>query len=222
VTLEVSDPPARPRAAPDWEAAAQRLVSALRGQPDDDARSRLLERVATRVGGAHYLAFIQLLCAVQHFGDTNARRGLAEALAGALARHRLPAGPIPAWGASSLPANGPGSGLLYVGHASGARRLGPIEFLCASLTQSAGGAGAAPDDDVAFALRCVIELVGASPRAVDLYTAQLVVDADDPLQGTLNRRTRDTLRAIAGLWRAGESPERIVRRGLAAGRSLPV
>jgi hypothetical protein len=68
----------------------------------------------------------------------------------------------------------------------------------------------------------VIQLVGASPRAVELYTARLVVDADDPLQGTLNRRTRDVLRAIAALWRAGESPERIVRRGLAAGRSLPV
>ena len=221
VAPEASDPPARPGAVSGWEAAAQRLVSALRDQPDDDARSRLLERIATRFGGARYLAFVQLLCAVQHFGDALARRRLAEALAGALARHRLPAGQIPAWGAPSLPATGPGVGLPRAGQVSGGRRLGPIEFLCASLTQPGGG-GAASEDDVEFALRCVIQLVGASPRAVELYTARLVVDADDPLQGTLNRRTRDVLRAIAALWRAGESPERIVRRGLAAGRSLPV
>jgi len=220
VVAEASDPPARSRAAPRWEAAAQRLVSALGEQPDDDASSRLLERIATRFGDARYLAFVQLLCAVQHFGDAVARRRLADALAGALARHRLPAGQIPAWGAPSLPVYRPGSGLPRAGQLSGARRLGPIEYLCASLTQS-GGAAASPGDDVEFALRCVIELVGASPRAVELYTARLVVHADDPLQGTLNRRTRDVLRAIAGLWRAGESPERVVRRGLAAGRTLP-
>jgi hypothetical protein len=215
------DPTAPSRPARRWEAAAQRLVSALQAQPDDDARSRLIERVATRFGDARYLAFIQLLCAVQHFGDVPARRCLAEALAGALARHRLPSGQIAAWGAPNLPAFRTADGLPRAGNRSGTRRLGPIEYLCASLGQS-GGAGPGPGDDVEFALRCVIELVAASPRAVALYTAHLLVHADDPLQGTLNRRTRDVLRAIAGLWRAGESPERIVRRGLAAGRALPV
>jgi len=215
------DPTGASRPARRWEAAAQRLVSALQAQPDDDARSRLLERIATRFGDARYLGFIQLLCAVQHFGDVAARRRLADALAGALARHRLPSGPIAAWGAPNLPAFGAAAGLPRAGQRSGTRRLGPIEFLCASLGQS-GGTGPVPGDDVEFALRCVIELVAASPRAVELYTAHLLVHADDPLQGTLNRRTRDVLRAIAGLWRAGESPERIVRRGLAAGRTLPV
>jgi len=217
VVPAASDPSAADRGAPRWEAAAQRLVSALGGQPDDDARSRLLERVALRFGDARYPAFVQLLCAVQHFGDATARRRLADALAGALVRHRLPAGRIPAWGAPSVPASMAGSGVPRTGQLSGTRRLGPIEFLCASLTQP----GAPPDADAQFALRCVIELVGASPHAVELYSARLVVHADDPLQGTVNRRTRDVLRAIAGFWRAGESPERIVRRALAAGHSLP-
>jgi hypothetical protein len=211
----------RPSETPRWEAAAQRLVSALREQPDDDARSRLLERVAARFGDDHYLRFVQLLCAVQHFGDPRARTIVADALAGALARHRLPAGAIPAWGAPAFRPAAFSGGLSAAGGLSGTRRLGPIEFLCASLLQP-GGRPAPEADQVEIALRGVIALVDASRRAAELYVARLAVHADDPLQGTLNRRTRDTLRAIAGHWRTGETPERIVRRGLAAGLSVPV
>ena len=211
----------RPSDTPRWEAAAQRLVSALREQSDDDARSRLLERVAARFGDEHYLGFVQLLCAIQHFGDARARGIVADALAGALTRHRLPAGAIPAWGAPSFRPAAHAGGLAAAGGLAGTRRLGPIEFLCASLLQPGGRA--VPDAaQVEVALRCVIALVDASRRAAELYVARLAVHADDPLQGTLNRRTRDTLRAIAGHWRAGDTPERIVRRGLAAGLAVPV
>ncbi|MFZ4757473.1 MAG: hypothetical protein ACOYLX_04785 [Burkholderiaceae bacterium] len=216
-----ADPRLNPSDTLRWEAAAQRLVSALREQADYDARSRLLERVAARFGDEHYLGFVQLLCAVQHFGDPRALGIVADALAGALARHRLPAGPIPAWGAPAFRPAAFAGGLAAAGGLAGMRRLGPIEFLCASLLQP-GSRSAPPADQVEIALRCVIALVDASRRAVELYVAQLAVHADDPLQGTLNRRTRDTLRAIAGHWRAGDSPERIVRRGLAAGLAVPV
>jgi hypothetical protein len=205
---------------PRWEAAAQRLVSALREQADDDARSRLLERVAARFGDEHYLGFVQLLCAVEHFGDPRARAIVADALAGALARHRLPAGAIPAWGAHSFGPPALGGGLAAASAMTGTRRLGPVEFLCASLLQP--GARSAPQrEEVELALRSVIALVGASRRAVQLYVERIAVHADDPLQGTLSRRTRDTLRAIATHWRDGDTPERIVRRGLAAGLSMP-
>lgn len=215
-----ADPRARPGSEPRWEAAAQRLVTALRGQPDDDARSRLLERVCARFGDRGYLGFVQLLCAVQHFGDPRARAILADALAGALERHRLPAGAIPAWGAPSLRPAGGGSVRPGAGGLSGVRRLGPIEFLCAALLQPAGRA-APRIDDVDFALRRMIELVSTSRTAVELYAARLAVHADDPLQGTLSRRTRDMLRAIATHWRPGEPAERIVRRALAAAHSQP-
>ncbi|MFN7641964.1 MAG: hypothetical protein ACK5PW_02565 [Burkholderiales bacterium] len=215
-----ADPRLHPSETTRWEAAAQRLVSALREQIDDDARSRLLERVATRFGDEHFLGFVQLLCAVQHFGDASARSIVADALAGALAHHRLPAGAIPAWGAPSFRPAALAGGLPPGGGLTCTRRLGPIEFLCASLLQP-GSRSAPQADQVEIALRCVIMLVNTSRRAVELYVARLAVHADDPLQGTLNRRSRDTLRAIAGHWRAGDTPERIVRRSLAVGLAVP-
>jgi hypothetical protein len=210
-----------PSGTPRWEAAAQRLVSALRAQGDDDLRSRLLERVSARFGDEHYLWFVQLLCAVQQFGDPSARSIVADALAGALARHRLPSGSIPAWGAPAIqPAAHPGVTTARASPA-GTRRLGPIEFLCALLLQP-GGRSTPQPGHIEFALRCIVALVGASSRAAELYVEQLVVRADDPLQGTLSRRTRDALRAIATHWRAGDTPERICRRGLAAGLAVPI
>lgn len=205
--------------SPRWEAAAQRLVSALAAQPDRDARCRLLDRVAGRLRTPHYLSFVQLLCAVERFGDAAARTLVAEALADALESDRLPSGAVPAWGASSFrPAAA--LGVSAASLASGGRRLGPIEFLCAALLQP-GVQPAASRSDADFALQRVIALVNASPRAAALYAARLQSHAADPLEGALSLRTRGTLQALGAHWQAGDSPERIVRRALAAGLAPP-
>lgn len=195
--------------SPRWEAAAQRLVSALAAQPDAAARNRLLERVAARFGSAHYLSFVQLLCAVEQFGDPSARAIVADALSGAIASGRVPTGTVPAWGAASArPAAAGPSG-------SGGRPLGPIEFVCAALLQPGvtPSAGAA---DAEFALRRLVALLNASPRAATLYAARLRAHAGDPLEGALSRRTRATLDALGAHWTPGEPPERMVRRAIAA------
>ena len=197
---------------PRWQAAAQRLVSALAAQPDASARSRLLERVAARLGPGRYLGFVQLLCAVDQFGDAAARRTVADALAGAIASGRVPSGTVPAWGSAS-----------FVGsHAAGAggRRLGPIEFVCAALLQP-GVSPAAGSAEAEFALRRLLGLLNASPQAAALYAARLQSHAGDPLEGGLSRRTRATLGALAAHWKAGEAPERVVRRALAASLAPP-
>lgn len=203
---------APPDTAPRWAAAAQRLVSALAAQPDAPARSRLLERVAARFGSGRYLGFVQLLCAVEQFGDAQARRIAADALAGSIASGRVPAGTVPAWGAASfrLPSAG---GSAAPG--AGGRRLGPIEFVCAALLQP-GITPAAGHADAEFALRRLLGLLNASPQAASLYAARLQSHAGDPLEGGLSVRTRATLGAIAAHWKAGEAPERVVRRALAA------
>jgi hypothetical protein len=206
-------------ATPRWEAAAQRLVSALAAQPDRDARCRLLDRVATRLRTPHYLGFVQLLCAVERFGDGAARRIVADALADALESDRLPSGTVAAWGAPSF-RSAAALGVSGASLGSGGRRLGPIEFLCAALLQP-GVQPAASLPDADFALQRMIALVNASPRAAALYAARLQSHAADPLEGALSQRTRGTLQALGAFWQAGESPERIVRRALATGLAPP-
>jgi hypothetical protein len=196
-------------ASPRWEAAAQRLVSALAAQPDSAARSRLLERVAGRFGSAHYLSFVQLLCAVEQFGDPAARTVVADALAGAIASGRVPSGTVPAWGAASPRPAAPGTA------GAGGRPLGPIEFVCAALLQP-GVTPAAGAADAEFALRRLVSLLNASPRAAVLYAARLRSHAGDPLEGALSRRTRATLDALGAHWTPDEPPERMVRRAIAA------
>ena len=205
--------------APRWEAAAQRLVSALAAQPDRDARCRLLDRVATRLRTPHFLGFVQLLCAVERFGDAAARSIVADALADALESDRMPSGTVPAWGAAAFrPMADLGVSAASLGSAG--RRLGPIEFLCAALLQP-GVQPAASLADADHALQRLIALVSASPRAAALYAARLQSHAADPLEGALSLRTRSTLQALGAHWQAGDPPERIVRRALAAGLAPP-
>ncbi len=203
-----------PSPSPRWEAAAQRLVSALAAQSDNPSRSRLLERIATRFGQGHYLSFVQLLCAVDQFGDASARALVADAIAGAVASGRMPSGSVPAWGA---PRPGPAIAPDRFGGVpgGGGRQLGPIEFVCAALLQP-GISPAAGSADAEFALRRLLALLNASPRAAGLYAARLQSSADDPMEGTLSLRTRATLGALAAYWRAGDPPDRVVRRALAA------
>lgn len=147
-----------------------------------------------RFGDEHYPSFVQLLCAVQQFGDQPARAILAETLAEALGTGRMPEGRLPAWGGSST------GGAL--------RRVGPIEFLCAWQAQP-GPAESLPRADFEFCLQRLLELFNTSPRASRLYADALVAVAGNPLEGAFSRTTRALLEAVARRWRAGEPPSRI-------------
>ena len=162
---------------------------------------RLLERVLARFGDDHYPSFVQLLCAVQQFGDQTARAVVAETLAEALGTGRMPSGRLPAWGGSS---------------SGGAqRRVGPIEFLCAWQAQT-GPAESLPRSDFEFCLQRLIELFNASPRASRLYADALVAIAGNPLEGVFSRATRVMIEAVARRWRAGETPARIAAQATVA------
>jgi hypothetical protein len=199
---------------PRWPAAAQRLVSALAAHPDASARSRLLERVALRFGPGRYLGFVQLLCAVEQFGDAAARRIVADALAGAIASSRVPSGTAPAWGAASFSLSAkPQSAGAPPG--TGGHRLGPIEFVSAALLQP-GISPHADNPEAEFPLLGLLGLLNASPQVAALYATRLQAHAGDPLEGGLSPRTRSMLGAMATHWKAGAPPERVVRCALAA------
>jgi len=69
------------KAEPDWAAAAQALIDGLHGQSTPDARVTVLQRVCDGLGEALYPGFVKLLAAVARFGDEEARRLAADALA---------------------------------------------------------------------------------------------------------------------------------------------
>lgn len=175
-------------------------MAALGAQPDDDARVRLMERVWSRFGDDHYPAFLHLLCAIQQFGNPRARAIVADTLAAALATARLPSGRLAAWGAA-------GGGA--------ARRVGPIEFLCAWHAQT-GAARPLVRTDFEFALQRLIELFSASEKASRLYIEALLAQAGTPMEGSFSRPTRGLLENVARRWRAGEAAPRIAAQALVA------
>lgn len=182
--------PARLKAAPDWSAAAQLLIDGCAHAPDAAYRLDLLERLCTALGDALYPAFLNVLAVVGERGTATAQAAVADALVDALRSGRLPAGRRAAWGAQRRD--------LAVGAA-----LGPLEYLCAwhAEPQGVDTPSAARFERLLIAL---LSLVSHSERAKALYVARLRALADDPLDGTLSRGARSTLRTLADAWpRAG-------------------
>ncbi len=221
------------RASPDWQAAAQQLVSALGAQPDDDARVKLLDRVWSQAGDEQYPVFVQLLCAVEQFGNARARVVLAKTLATALGTARLPSGSLPAWGAAGWVNQPPplDASLLFADLLPGStelpmpataaapaptrarRRVGPMEYLCAWLLHP-GAPASLSRDDFAFALQRLMSLFNAAPQAARIYAEMLIAQALESTEGQFNRQTRTLLETIGRLWAAGESPREIAARAL--------
>lgn len=205
------------KAEPDWAGAAQALVDGLNGQATADGRVTVLQRICDSLGEALYPGFVKLLAAAARFGDGPARVMVADALARALVTDRLPSVRLPAWGAaafSGLPGMvGAGGGLM-----TNARNVGPLEFLCVWLTRDVVGQ---PLEDEAFerAAGLVLTLIIASPEAARLYAVKLAGDANNPIEGLHNRRSRRLVSLMAEGLAANATPSDTARIVLEAARA---
>jgi hypothetical protein len=182
---------------PRWVQAAQSLVDACADLHDAEDRVALLATVCDGLGDELYPAFLRVLWTVGQHGDHSACAAVADALVHALRTGRLPSGRRGAWGVHAP---------LHGGAYAQPRSLGPIEYLCAWHAQAEPPHALAPEH-FHVAARAVMGLVAASREARMLYCEKLLADANDPLAGALTRRTRNALRALAGAWAGGASPD---------------
>lgn len=177
---------------PHWTRAAQALADGCSDLPDDESRVALLETVCRGLGDSLYPAFLRLLALIGRFGDFPARAAVATTLVHALRTGRLPAGRLGAWGM-------PETGLRDTGFAH-ARSLGPVEYLCvwhAQLPVDADAHGKLHTDLFDQAATSLLNLIDAAPDVRGLCGEMLLTVAKDPLEGTLNRATRQALGVMA-------------------------
>ena len=134
---------------------------------------------------------------------------MTDTLIHALGSGRLPAGRMPAWGASAP---------LEESSFDSGRSLGPIEYLCAWYAQPSElpSLGQPAFDDMATRL---LRLVSANESARTMYCAKLLSDAEDPLSGSLSLETRSALEALALAWQRTDDPEVVLEACLEGLRS---
>ena len=216
------------KADPQWDAAAQLLVDGCAHAPDAASRVDLLERLCLALGDQLYPAFLKVLCVVSERGTPAAQTAVADALVDALRSGRLPAGRRAAWGAALGAAVGAGQGVpgallgasnlppSQVPRSVLGAALGPVEYLCVWYAEP-NGVDAPSASSFERTLLALLRLVSHSARARALYAARLRALAEDPLDGTLSRRARQALLALAAAWqRAGGSPSAAVDAALHA------
>lgn len=180
------------RIDPDWEGAAQILIDGCATLPQPAQRLELLDSICQQLGESLYPALVHVLCLIGERGSPRAQQTVAQVFVTALTSGLVPSARLDAWGAplSQSP--------------NTARRLGPVEYLCSWHAQGEGGHGLPA---VAFdrTLRALLHLLSQDAHAKQLYCDKLQADADDPLGGSLTRRTRDGLRNLTRAWREGDA-----------------
>ena len=212
------------KADPQWDAAAQLLVDGCAHAPDAAYRVDLLERLCLALGDQLYPAFLKVLCVVSERGTPAAQTAVADALVDALRSGRLPAGRRAAWGAAGGAGQGVPGALLGASNLPPSQvprsvlgaALGPVEYLCVWYAEP-NGVDAPSASSFERTLLALLRLVSHSARARALYAARLRALAEDPLDGTLSRRARQALLALAAAWQqAGGSPSAAVDAALHA------
>lgn len=206
------------KAEPDWVGAANDLVAALAGLPDNERRVQLLERVCADLGDALYPAFVKLLAAVARFGSPAVHALTAEAVAEAIVTARLPSVRLPAWGGGRFPAAPGAFASGFSAFNFNTRTLGPVEFLCVWLQRDVSNEVL---DEGAFerVMTLLLTLLDASPKARRLYIDKLRADAEDLTEGLHTRQGRRLLAGLAEGWAAGEAPAAVAARVAAAARA---
>lgn len=185
---------------PDWQGAAQRLVSGCKMFEDLDQRISLMEKVCDGLGDELYPAFLKILCIVGKNGDKDAKRLITETLVQALLNGRLPSGRMSAWGAET------GSGNSLFGQT---RSLGPIEYVFTWYAQPSGRTPL-PIQSFQHAASGLLDLISSNPKAKQLYCTKLSADIEDPLDGSLSRKSRHAIGRFVEAWEYGKSSDEVL------------
>jgi hypothetical protein len=174
-------------------------VNGLARAGDAERRVWLLYQIAGDLGAPLYPALIRILCAVERFGDAEARRLVCGTLAYAARSWRAPPGRLAGFAG---PADEEGF------------ELGPIEYLIAWRTQQ-DAVGPLSRDRFAAAMRLLLSLVTATPEGRQAQAAHLRGVADRALPGQLAGSTADQVMALAEDLENGVAAELAAERAAA-------
>jgi hypothetical protein len=185
---------------PDWRGAAERLVSGCNMLDDLNQRISLMEKVCDGLGDELYPAFLKILCLIGRNGDLDAKLIVTETLVEALLTGRLPSGRMSAWGSESS-----GGNSLF----GQTRSLGPIEYVFTWYAQPSGRTPL-PIQSFHHAASDLLDLISSNPKAKKLYCKKLSADIEDPLDGSLSRKSRHAIGCLVEAWESGKSSEEVL------------
>ena len=192
--------------------AAARLAAVLHIEGSTEYRLGVLKRLVRRLGDDGYPTFLKLVMIIAESDDEIAKKALSDAFVFALSRLDVPSGQLSSWGASRL-----GDRTATQERRPGTmprRQLGPIEFLTAWYAQRTQ----LPQLDEARyteVLAALIELCNYNPDLRRLYSAKLLADSRNELEGAYTRVTCDALAAIAQAWTEDAKPRDIAHAAIA-------
>lgn len=177
-------------ARPDWQMAAQRLVSGCLALSAQDQRVELMESVCFGLGDELYPAFLHILCVIGQHGDQEVRKLITDTLVQSLLTGRLPSGKQPAWGASKFDPE------ALLGKTTS---LGPVEYLFIWYSQPSA---VTPLPILSFqqAAFDLLSLISSNIDAKHLYCKKLRSDIDTPLDGYLSSKTKNAIRVFVDAW----------------------
>ena len=190
----------RLKSNPDWQGAAQRLVSGCLALTRDDERVELLEKFCISLGDELYPAFLQILCFIGQHGDQSAKVLITDALVHSLLTGRLPSGRLAAWGSSTFAPN------QIMGKT---RSFGPVEYLLLWYAQPSGRPPL-PIQRFQSAVHDLLSLINSNPKAKMLYCKRLLSDLDDPIDGSMSSRSRQAMLAFLQTWEMDEAVENTI------------
>ncbi|MEJ2622319.1 MAG: hypothetical protein P8163_19340 [Candidatus Thiodiazotropha sp.] len=185
---------------PDWQGAAQRLVSGCKILEDLNQRIALMEKVCDGLGDELYPAFLKILCLIGKNGDQDAKLLITETLVEALLTGRLPSGSMSAWGSETS------SGNNLFGQT---RSLGPIEYVFTWYAQPSGRTPL-PIQSFHHAASDLLDLISSNSEAKKLYCKKLSADIEDPLDGSLSRKTRHAIGCFVEAWKFDKPSEEVL------------
>ena len=176
----------------------------------------MLKRLARRLGDDAYPVFLKLIFVIAESDDDLAKAAIADAFVTALKRMDLPSGQLTSWGASHLWEKNAGARPREPSRpgATPRRQLGPIEFLTAWYAQRTH----LPQLDETHytqVLALLIELCGHNAELGPLYSAKLIADSRNELEGAYTRVTCDALAAIAQAWMSNATPAEVANAAIA-------
>jgi hypothetical protein len=180
---------------PDWQMAAQRLVSGCFSLNTEDQRVELMESVCVGLGDELYPAFLHILCVIGQHGDHESRYLITDALVQSLLTGRLPSGKLAAWGASRFDPD------ALLGKTAS---LGPVEYLFIWYSQPSA-VPPLPIQSFQQAAFDLLSLISSNTKAKRLYCKKLKSDIETPLDGCLTSKTKCAIEAFVQTWEADDS-----------------